>query len=145
MTTILKELTKDNWRDCVRLKVLPEQENYIAPNSYSMAQVRFTPHFEDWAIYTDDLLVGYTMLGKDEDKENSYWVIRFMIDHHHQNKGHGRAAILAVLDYLKAKSDCQKIYISYVQGNLIAEKLYLDVGFVKTGEIDEGEEIAVIE
>jgi diamine N-acetyltransferase len=145
MTITLKPLAKENWRDFARLKVLPEQQNFVAPNSFSMAQVRFTAHFEDWAIYEEATPVGYTMLGKDEERENSYWVIRFMVDHNHQAKGYGRAAMLDIINYLKAKPDCQKIYISYVEGNEVAEKLYLSIGFVKTGEIDEGEIVALYE
>lgn len=65
MAVILKELTQDNWEDCIELKVHPEQENFVASNLYSIAEAQFIKGCVSLAIYNDDILVGFIMYKPD--------------------------------------------------------------------------------
>jgi len=38
MTVELREINKDNWCECVRLKTSDEQARFVAPNLFSIAQ-----------------------------------------------------------------------------------------------------------
>jgi len=58
-----------------------------------------------------------------------------MMDKKHQGKGYGRATILKLLKLLKEDHGNIKVYTSFEPQNNIAEKLYENVGFRKTGEI----------
>jgi diamine N-acetyltransferase len=134
----LREITKDNWRECAKLKVSPEQEDFVAPNLYSIAESKFEPEWRPLAIYCGEALVGFTMYGRD-DRDDSYWIIRLMVDQAYQGRGYGRAAMRQVIQQLQAKPDCREIRISFAPENKQAEKLYLGLGFEHTGLVEEGE------
>lgn len=138
MEITLKEVTQQNWRECVDLKVAPEQENFVAPNLFSIAESKFEPEWSPLAIYAGETIVGFTMVGRDE-RDDSYWIIRLMVDAAYQGRGYGRAAMKEVIRQLKQKPDCREIKISFVPENVAAEKLYLGLGFKPTGWIEDGE------
>jgi len=151
----LRKITWDNWEECLDLEVADEQKNFVAPNKYSLAQsyIHLTnddkPPFS-YAIYHDGVMVGYTLYfysAADEDDsedEDCYYICRFMIDKRYQGKGHGRQGMLKVLEHIKTfphgKTDI--VILSYEPENTVAKKLYESLGFVETGEIDDGELIA---
>lgn len=68
-----------------------------------------------------------------------------MVSEENQGKGYGRAGMEALIELLEEKPGCDEIYISWVPENIAAENLYESLGFVKTGEIDDGEIIARLE
>ena len=141
MTVILKELTQDNWEACIDLKVHPEQENFVASNLYSIAESQFYPGCIPLAVYDDETLVGFIMYEPDPESliEGAYFISRLMIDYNFQGKGYGRVAIQQVIERLKKSPDCRVIRTSYVPENTIAKTLYLSLGFVPTGEVNDGE------
>ncbi len=138
MSITLREITKDNFNECVKLKVAEGQEKFVASNVYSIAQSKVYPTHLPFAIYDGDEMVGFVMFGWDEEDEK-YYLGRLMIDEKHQGKGYGKAATLEVIERMRQIEDCNEFYLSFVPGNKGAEKLYLDVGFEKTGEIVDGE------
>lgn len=140
MRITLKEITKDNFKECVNLKVAEEQKNFVASNVFSIAQSKIYPTYLPFAIYAADEMVGFVMYGFDEE-EKRFYLGRLMIDEKFQGRGYGKAATLEVIERMRQIEDCREIYLSFVPGNIPAEKLYLDVGFEKTGEVDEDGEI----
>ncbi len=51
----LREITKENWRDIVRLKVAPHQEQFVTSNATSIAEAHFNPEIaRNQAIYALD-------------------------------------------------------------------------------------------
>ncbi|MEZ5346386.1 MAG: GNAT family N-acetyltransferase [Pyrinomonadaceae bacterium] len=138
MSISLREITKENFSECVKLKVAEGQEGFVAPNVYSIAQTKVYPANTACAVYDDDEMVGFVMYGLDED-DGRYYLGRLMIDEKFQNRGYGRAAVLEVIQKAREIDGCEKLYLSIVPGNTSAEKLYSDIGFEKTGEILEGE------
>lgn len=142
----LTKITDKNFDQCIRLDVGAEQKSFVASNTFSLAQAWLYPsNARPYAIYNDDVMVGFVMLDIDYlcDGSNSICVLwRFMIDKNHQNNGFGRAAMDAVLQYVKANPRHDIFRTSFVAGNEIAEKLYKSVGFTETGELD-GDEIVL--
>lgn len=136
----LREITPDNYKECVALKVAEDQKYFVAPNVASIAQSKVWPELIPLAVYNDDEMVGFTLHGKDRD-DDKYWIARIMIDERFQGKGFGKAATLALLERLRGYEDCAEVFLSFVPGNKGAEKLYLNVGFENTGETDEDGEI----
>jgi len=134
----LVAITEANFREYTRLQTQPEQENFVAPNVYSIAQVYVNPTWVPLGIAAGSVGVGFALLGRDADTGHD-WIIRFMIGAEHQGKGYGKAALLAVIEHLKATPGNHEIRLSYVPGNETAEGLYRRVGFVPTGEVDDGE------
>jgi len=139
----LKKINKDNYRECLSLKVKEDQSKFVAPNTISLAQAYV--FYEDalpYAIYNDEVMVGFIMLSYDK-KDNSYDIWRFMIDEKYQGKGYGKAAIISAIELIKENKDCHEISLSYVPGNTCAEEIYKKVGFKPTGEVD-GIEIVML-
>ena len=140
MTITLQEITKDNYRQALKLKVGPGQEHFVASNAVSIAQSKFHPAFVCLGIFDEALMVGFMLHGVDDDGQR--WIIRLMVDEKHQGHGYGRAAMKLILDQFRADPNCPQVGISYEPENTVAQKLYASFGFVETGEMDEGETVA---
>ena len=105
-----------------------------------MAQSKFEPECVPLAVYNDEQLVGFVMYKPEDYGLAKIWFIeRLMIGEGHQGKGYGRAAMMALIERLRSQKGYTAILISFVQGNEIAQKLYSDLGFKDTGEIEEEE------
>ena len=138
MNVTLREITPENFEECVNLKVADEQTSFVAPNLRSIAQSKIYPTVEPMAVYADDRMVGFTLFGLDTD-DGRFYLVRLMIDERHQGKGYGRAAVHAILEKMRENPDCREIYLSFVPENAGAESLYKSIGFKRTGEIAQGE------
>lgn len=140
MTVTLREIDRDNFARCIKLEVNDEQRSFVASNLYSIAQSKVEPTYKPEAIYDDEELVGFIMYGYDTD-ERCHWVARLMIDRNHQGKGYGRAAMVEAIRRMRADSECREIGLSIEPENETAQKLYESLGFKKTGQVVENEEV----
>ena len=57
----LRDITADNWEDVANLKVAGDQQSFVAPNVYSIAESKFYPSVEIKAIHAGETLVGFIM------------------------------------------------------------------------------------
>jgi diamine N-acetyltransferase len=140
----LRKITRDNLFECIGLSTSDDQKNFVATNVVSIAQAYVEPTWVPLAIYADDTLVGFVMYGR-EAETGFDWIIRLMIDARYQGRGYGRATMLELLAVLKQAPDSQGIKISYEPENRTAERLYAQLGFRPTGEIEEGEVVAQLQ
>ena len=138
----LKEITPQNFRECINLKVADGQEKFVAANLMSIAQAKIYPTANPFAVYAEDKMVGFVMYGYDED-DKRFYLVRLMIDAENQGKGYGKAATWIVIEKMKQIKDCWEIYLSFVPENVNAERLYRSVGFERTGEISEDGEVVM--
>lgn len=134
----LKDIDRKNWEECIELKVNDSQEKFVDSNVYSLLESKFESFHFPLAIYNNEVMVGFVMYSLYDE---SWWITRLMVDKNHQKNGYGKAAILRVVEILRNKPGCNSIFTSYEPENFIAEKLYLSLGFEKTGRIEEGEMI----
>ena len=141
MTITLQAVTRDNVFPVVEAKVAPGQEDFVAPNAVSLAQAYVEPGFMPLAILAGESVVGFAMYTQGENS-GRWWLMRFMIAAEHQGKGHGAAALRAVVDLMAERHGCRQIFLSYVPANAAAERLYARTGFVPTGEIVGDEVVA---
>jgi len=139
----LRPITKDNLEDCCRLRVAPEQDDFVERNVGSLAEAYVTPEYHPLAVYDGEQMVGFTMYG--EETPGRWWVIRLMVDQRFQGRGYGKAAMLALIDLMRERHGCDEIVTSDVPGNPIAEGLYVGLGFRATGEIDEDEIVMLLD
>lgn len=141
----LEAVTRDNWKRVMRLKVRPDQMNFVAENSVSLLQAHYEPELRavPYAIYDGETLVGFVMTCNPDDNPDAgtIWIMRFMIDADHQGKGYGKATILMVLEHLRNSGEYDTVKLSYVPGNDAAKNLYISVGFVEEGLNEEWGEI----
>ena len=140
----LREITSETVIPVVRLAVAENQKGFVAPNAVSLAQALFAPEAWYRAIYLGDELVGFVML-EDESlrspppEKPGVGVWRFMIDARFQGRGIGRAALLQVIEHVRAKGLFDTLELSYVPGPGCPEPFYLASGFRHTGRVAEGE------
>ena len=134
----LKEINRENYRDVINLSVFDEQKSYIASNMFSLAQAKAQPECVPLAIYKDNALVGFIMYCMDIE-DNEYWIYRIMIDKNYQKMGYGRMAMECILSKLAQDKEHNKVYLSFEPDNMVAKKLYEDMGFIPDGRIIHGE------
>ena len=137
---VLKEITKENLDEVLALSVADDQKSFVSTNAESLAQAYvYSDTAYPFAVYDDDTIVGFIMMGYYEAKEY-YTLWKFMIDKRYQNKGYGRRALELGIQNIKDRFNVSEIYTGVIPGNTIAKNLYKSVGFKETGVIESGME-----
>lgn len=135
----LRDITRENWEDCIELQVAPHQRAFIASNLYSLAESKYETSFVPTGIYLDDRMIGFLMYGKDPE-DGTYWIIRLMIEETLQGKGYGRMALSKAIELLSSLPDCSPtIVLGVNQANTDAKRFYEKFGFKDTGRVEHGE------
>jgi len=140
----LREITAETVRSVIRLSVADSQKGFVATNAISLAQALFAPEAWYRAIYVGDEVAGFVMLDDQSlrspmPEKPMVTVWRFMIDAKFQGRGIGRAALLRVIEHVRAKGLFDTLELSYVPGPGCPEPFYLGLGFLHTGRVDENE------
>ena len=140
----LKDVTEDNWRDVIALRLDAEQEDLVASNLYSIAESKFDPDARPRAVYAGKRVVGFLMYDVQRNRNGSHraTIYRFMIDRKYQDKGYGRAALSRALAEIRAIPRMKTISIGYMPDNPVAKPFYASFGFVEVGKDEDGEIIA---
>lgn len=135
----LREVTKENLRDVLRLAVAPGQEKFVASNAVSIAQAYF--HRDNaWfrAIYAGETPVGFVMLD-DQPEKAEYCVWRFMVDHSVQGLGFGARAMDLLMDHVRTRPGATELLLSCVPGDGSPGPFYEKLGFSFTGAVEDDE------
>jgi diamine N-acetyltransferase len=153
----LRKITLDNRRAIFNLEVTEDQRQFVASNLSSVASCYVLAtnggHPFPFAIYKDDQPVGFVMItyrvtGYELPTiaDDSYCILRLMIDKQHQNRGYGREAMNKILEFIRTfpAGPARYCWISYKADNLPANKLYESFGFRDSGEIINDEVITVL-
>ena len=145
-----RPVTRDNWTKLIKLRVREDQQNFVAPNLYSIAESQFG--FEDegewklhpFGLYVNDEPVGFLMYGLNTGHSRfQVFILRLMVDERFQGKGYGKEAMKVLMDRLRADENLKAVGISYEPHNEVARKLYAAFGFVETGEMLDAEILAI--
>jgi diamine N-acetyltransferase len=144
MKVSLREITKDNIDKVLRLEVHKNQEKFVANNAWSIAQGTYSELAWFRAIYADEEPVGFVMLELNPTKPE-YYLWRFMVDKQQQAKGYGRQALELVIDFVRQQPNATQLLLGYIPADGSAADFYAKLGFVETGEVDQGEKIMKLE
>jgi diamine N-acetyltransferase len=134
----LREITSETLYSILKLKVKPEQEQFVATNSNSIAEAYFEPKAWFRAIYSGETPVGFFMLFDNPD-EPEYYLWRFMIDSRYQRMGYGRQALNLLIEHVRTRPNARELALSYSPGEGSPEPFYERLGFANTGEIVDDE------
>jgi len=140
----LREITMDNFRECIRMAVAEHQRGFVASNMYSLAEAKADGVSIPRAIYSGDVMVGFTMYNFDSDNGTGY-IDRLMVAAGHQRRGYGEAAMTELISRFRNTPGCLRIRTSFEPTNTVADALYQSLGFCRTGEVDDGETVVVLE
>lgn len=140
----LREVTADTLPDVLRLRVADHQRRFVADNATSIAQAHFSKSAWFRAIHAGETPVGFLMLHADRQKaEYALW--RFMIAAEHQGRGYGRRALELVIEHVRGLPGAEELRLSYVPGEGEPRPFYERLGFVCTGEEEDGERVMRLE
>jgi diamine N-acetyltransferase len=158
MSVSLNPVTGENLFDCIHLMTSVEQweaylefarltdERFVASNLVSLAQAGVHRELVPLAIYDGETPVGFVMYEPLAEENNTgYHICRLMVGYPYQGKGFGRAGMEAVIAHLRGKPDCHRITTSVLPENVVADALYRRLGFVPTGDVDDGEIVLCLE
>lgn len=139
----LVEVTADNFRTVYGLATHKTQESFVAPVPRSLAQALIRPvdvTSAAWfrAIVADGEITGFVMLAIPDDVAKDAYLWRLLIDRMHQRRGIAGMA-LDVVDDEMGRRGHPGIRVSWVDGKGSPAPFYEARGFVRTGEIHDGE------
>ena len=157
----LERVTYTNALDVCKLTIFESQYNFVADNEESLAEAYLAVSSDEsyawpFAIYDDETLVGFLMIGYNEAAlegpeapkalKDNYSLWRLMIDKRYQKQGCGREAVRLALEFIKTwpRGEAEACITSYNPENEVAAKLYASFGFVPNGELDGDEIVAVL-
>lgn len=136
----LRAITKDNLEDVIRLTVAEHQKAFVSSTAHSLAQAYiYRDTAFPFAIYANETLVGFIMLGFYEEKKQ-YTLWKLLIDVKHQNQGYGKGAVQKEIAYLKDTFGAKEIYVGVSSENDRAKQLYASIGFEATGFVENNME-----
>ena len=152
MAVELRDITKKNYFDVLNLEVQPNQRNFIASNSVSLAEAYVYDQNGDFiaplAVYDKEVLVGFVMIAYDQKigiSKGNYLLFRFMIDKRFQGLGYFKPTMDAVIDFVRTEpaGKATSLWLSYELENKHARSCYLQYGFKETGQVIEDEIVAI--
>lgn len=157
----LEKVTYDNALAVCELSIFESQYNFVADNEESLVEAYLAvmsgeAYAWPFAIYNDETLVGFLMIGYNEAAlegpeapkalKDNYSLWRLMIDKRYQKQGCGREAVRLALEFVKTwpHGEAELCATSYNPENEVAKKLYASFGFAENGEMDGDEIVAVL-
>ena len=141
----LEKIDESNFLDAFALELAPGQEKFVSGPIRSLAQAYvYRDQCTPFGICSDGKMVGYVMVVYDYDVPE-YDIWHMMIDRSQQGKGYGKAALAAVIDYIRSKpfGDCGRVALTCSPENEKALSIYRGAGFVPTG-VEDGDEIELV-
>ena len=131
----LRPVTSANLRECLSLTVSETQADFVASSAQSLAEAYVNPNLHPLAIYDVSArgweepptpMVGFTVY---EIVAGVGFILRLMVDQHHQRKGYGKAAVQEVIRQLHLHPEVEQIATSHREGNVAAAALCQILGF----------------
>jgi diamine N-acetyltransferase len=137
---LLADVDATNWLVLAEVEPKPDQRDFVAPVTRYLCLAHYGGEWKPLAIEADGTIVGHVMWAVD-DVDGSTWLGGLVIDAAQQGRGIGRAVVETFLDRFteNGKTD---VALSYSPQNQVARRLYLDAGFVETGEMADDEIVA---
>ena len=132
------------------LEVGPGQDRFVAGVEQSIRDAISYAHAKPryWTVHDGDAVVGFVMLSDgvapevvatDPHMVSPYFLWRLLIDHRHQRRGYGTAALDALVAYVRGRPDADALYTSAVPGEGSPQPFYERYGFVPTDDIVDDE------
>lgn len=132
----LRDITENNFTECLRLKASVDNENFVDTVTYSLAEAwLYYKETETFAIYNEETVIGFVSMYVGED---SYQITNFLIDDLYQKRGFGTEAAKSCIDFLKNKYNATRISVPVEIRNTTAHKFWGKLGFSHSDSIEDG-------
>jgi diamine N-acetyltransferase len=149
MNVTIEPVTATNWRSTLALGVFPEQQRFVADfapiSAIALAKAYVGAAGRTWLpmlIRSDGEPAGFAALATKPATTGECWLFHFFIDREHQGGGIGRAAMVALMAWIRdMPGPVERVVLSVHPENLVAQRLYQSLGFTATGEMLDGEPV----
>ena len=146
MTIRLTPIAGDDVVPLGNMTVRDDQDRFIAPNVFTIAQARFHTGAYDFCIWNDNQRVGLIALIDmaehddldDIDNPDAVFVWRLLIGTDFQRRGFGTAAMALAEEWTLGRGKTL-VQIQAVEDNDAAISLYRSLGYVPTGRMSGNE------
>lgn len=137
---------EENREACLRLRTAPGQEGFVESVADCLREAEGYAGWRPVAIERGEEVVGFAMYGffPQYRPAGRVWLDRLLIGAPYQGKGYGRAALRLLLQRLQEEYGDRDVYLSVVDGNAAAARLYVSQGFERTEEKDIGGEAVYV-
>jgi diamine N-acetyltransferase len=139
----LRPITDANRQEVEALRVSPAQEQFVSDVVESLQEAAEYPgaHAMYWAVYAEETPVGFVMIADEVDSPDyiPQFLWKLLIDERHQGRGYGKATLDLIVEYFRGLPGVEAVTTSAVPGEGSPVTFYERYGFVRTGEIDDGE------
>lgn len=115
-----------------RIKISPEQEKNISSLDKIHAALQ-QPGNEGFNLFLAKQKIGFILIR--QFSPGCFFLWDLIIDLNFQNQGHGKTALLCLIDYLKETYDGKILTTTYISGNEHAKALYSKIGFQETDTV----------
>jgi len=138
----VRPVDKANLDAVLKLQVAAGQRSLVATVERSLAQVAYEPRGRALAMFDGNTAVGMMLLydARQDDAKpaNQLYVWRLLVDARFQGLGHGRQAMRWIADEAR-RGGYTEVGLSHVDAPGAAGGFYEKLGYVYTGEVDDGE------
>ncbi|WP_251639688.1 GNAT family N-acetyltransferase [Sporosarcina sp. NCCP-2716] len=144
MDLSIHDVTASNYREILQLQVADSQKGFIETPYQCLEDSVTWKQFRPVGLYAGETLVGFAMYGlfEEEGLAGRLWIDRLLIDVRYQGQGYGKRFMVLLIAHVLEQYGQQPIYLSVYPDNMNAIRLYEQLGFSFTGELDEhGEHI----
>jgi diamine N-acetyltransferase len=148
----LAEITAKNYEAALELRVRPDQEDLVEPVVKSLAEAYVFPRYAWPRLIVDgERPVGFVMAfldipwGPDDDPDDlrsGLWRLNIAADA--QGGGYGTFAVEAVCAEIRSRGR-DRAYVTYEPRDGGPGPFYERLGFTPTGELSDGQTVAVRE
>lgn len=134
----LRRVDKSNWFAVCRLEVRKSEQEFVAPNAFSLAQAAYEADTFPMAIYADDALAGFLMWNYDGGL-GAWGLGRLMVSPEYRSRGIARSAVKMLLADVREKKGKIPFYTCVHGENEAGLALMQGLGFVKVQDMEDGE------
>ena len=146
MAIELREVTDEVREELRSVRVGEGQERFVSSVEESLAEAELYPQAKPWfrAVYADGVAVGFVMISWDVEPDppelwGPWFLWKLLIDERHQGQGYGKATLDLIVEYFRGRPGVEAMTTSAVPGEGSPVTFYERYGFVRTGEIHDGE------
>ena len=143
MEILFEPVAHTNRTEAEELRVAPGQEHCVESVADCLREADEIPAWRPVRMLDGNQPVGFAMYGYWES-EGRLWLDRYLIGHHFQGRGYGRACLSALLEHLELEYGRQPVYLSVYGDNHPAIRLYESFGFCFNEETDINGELVMV-
>ena len=132
----LRTIQPENYRQCLGLTASVENENFVDPVAYSLAEAWvFYEDSRPFAIYNEEQMIGFVSMYVGEGNPQ---IINFLIDDAFRHKGFGTQAAKLCIRYLQKEYQADRVSIPVFLENIAAQRFWEKIGFTPSDTIEDG-------